>query len=126
MIYIMKTCIGIKNTRTLTALDFDVTQLSVHREVLQVHGTRRGYCQATNIETIIIVQRYYYHYYCNIRSILSFTLIGDCTVSGYTTPSFWRIHSVPRIYNNNNSNMWVRVCMCNLTVFPKCTMNFIV
>lgn len=31
----------------LTALDFDVTQLPVHRKVLQIHGARRGYCQAT-------------------------------------------------------------------------------
>lgn len=28
--------------RITKALDFDVTQLSVHWEVLQVHGTRRG------------------------------------------------------------------------------------
>jgi len=30
----------------LTALDLDVAQLSVHREVLQVHGARRGDGQA--------------------------------------------------------------------------------
>jgi len=55
---------------TLTALDFDVTQLSVHREVLQVHGTRRGDRQAAHntetsyidiIKIIIILYRYYTH-----------------------------------------------------------------
>lgn len=42
-------------TDVLTAFDFDVTQLPVHWEVLQVHGARRSYCQAATSE---IVQRY--------------------------------------------------------------------
>lgn len=59
---------------TLTALDFDVTQLSVHREVLQVHGTRRGDRQAVHntetsyidiIKIIIILNRYYTHARCD-------------------------------------------------------------
>jgi len=35
----------------LTALNFDVAQLSIHWEVLQVHGTRRGDGQAVENKT---------------------------------------------------------------------------
>jgi len=45
------------DTWTLTALDFDVTQLTVHREVLQVHGTRRSDRQAVhNTENVIHIK----------------------------------------------------------------------
>lgn len=36
----------LKKHASLTALDLDVAQLTVHREVLQVHRARRGYGQA--------------------------------------------------------------------------------
>jgi len=77
---------------TLTALDFDVTQLSVHREVLQVHGTRRGDRQAVHntetsyidiIKIIITLHRYY-----NIHSDNYYNIILNGNIPGIVLSQF--------------------------------------
>jgi len=77
---------------TLTALDFDVTQLSVHREVLQVHGTRRGDRQAVHntetsyidiIKIIITLHRYY-----NIHSDNYYNIILNGNIPGIVLLQF--------------------------------------
>lgn len=49
-----------------------MTQLPVHREVLQVHGARRGYRQAENVRTTIIVKRRVYIAHTSIGYYLGY------------------------------------------------------